>query len=375
MEITSGYELSPLTAQYVDLMTCHPYKEGLSFEPLLKEIFTTLVDLKLLYFLADLDQELPWYLKQFAKKLEYFDENSTKNVYYIDNKEVLPKANIAKATLKDEDAIGHMIHQAQPKYPHSISKQLRGFTETSHEPFMILGSYQEPLGIVVIDQKVDVDNLSREYHISAFNHFLAPQTQDRKLSELKINCFQLETFYMEQPGNPVQVLMELFDKFRDKDYCIMLLPRNIMVSKTIARLFFRVSPKAGYDPDQELFVCHKASLRGGIKVTRVKLNHMTGLASLVREEVKSDIIMRDIRHSLDTDGSDADTLVATCYGQVIGVGVIRTEYETDHLRRSYDGQIGDDPVRLHHLIIAPVFQRFARHFIGKLICQSICRMG
>ena len=40
MEITSGYELSPLTAQYVDLMTCHPYKEGLSFEPLLKEIFT-----------------------------------------------------------------------------------------------------------------------------------------------------------------------------------------------------------------------------------------------------------------------------------------------------------------------------------------------
>ena len=80
MEITSGYELSPLSAQYMDLMMCHPYKEGLSFEPLLKEIFTTLIDLKILYFLADLDQELPWYLKQFAKKLEYFDESSTKNV-------------------------------------------------------------------------------------------------------------------------------------------------------------------------------------------------------------------------------------------------------------------------------------------------------
>ena len=98
---------------------------------------------------------------------------------------------------------------------------------------------------------------------------------------------------------------------------------------------------------------------------------MTGLASLVREEAGSEVILRDIRHSLDTAGSDAETLVASSCGQVIGVGVVRTEYHAPQLRRTYHGHLGDTPVRLHHLVIAPVFQRFARYFLGNNILNNV----
>ena len=81
LEITTGYELSPLSAQYLDIMMCQPYKEGLTFEPLLKQIFATKMDLKLIYFVLESKEELPWYIKQIAKKLEFYDEDDTKNVY------------------------------------------------------------------------------------------------------------------------------------------------------------------------------------------------------------------------------------------------------------------------------------------------------
>ena len=370
LEITTGYELSALSAQYIDLMLCQPYKEGLTFEPLLKEIFATKHDLKLIFFMANIDEELPWYLKQFAKKLEYYDDDASKNVFYIDSKDILPKIHIAKAGMKDEDVLDDLISQAFPEYPYDIQKLLKGFIDTTHEVNMILGNFQEPLGVVVVNQKVNVEALSAEFNISAFNHFLAPKA-DKKLSELTINCFKIETYFMEFPGNPTLILSELFEKFSDKDYCIMMLPRDSKLSSNMVDMFFRVSPRLGSSPDRELFVCHKASLRGGVRVGLVKADQMTGISSLLRDEVKADLILRDIRHSLETDGSDAQGLVATCCGQVIGLAVVRTEYEAELLRRNYDGDLGADPVRLYHLIMAPVFQRFVRFYLGKIISLLI----
>ena len=270
LEVTTGYELSPLSAQYLDLLLCQPYKEGITFEPLLKEIFSSKLDLKLLYFLTGINDDLPWYVKQFAKKMEYFEEEAIRNVFYIDSKDILPEVHLAKASVKDENILEDMVQQAVPEYPLSMTKVLRGFTETSHEPLIILGRYQEPLGVVVVDPAVDVAELSRLHHTAAFNHFLAPHTATtatRRLSQLNINCFAIETYFMEWPGNPVLVLSELFAKYPDRDYCITLLPRNIRMSWTIASLFSRVSPRAGADPSRELYVCHKASLRSGVKVT------------------------------------------------------------------------------------------------------------
>ena len=370
LEITTGYDLSPLSAQFINLMLSKTNKEGLTFEPLLKEIFAIKHDLKLMIFLENIDEELPWYIKQFVKKLEYFENDASKNIFYIDRKDILPRIHIAKAGLKDEDVLADLLSQALPEYSCNIQKLLRGFVDTNHEVNMVLGNFQEPLGVVVVNKKIDVEALSKEYNIAAFNHFLAPNSTDQKLSDLNINCFKIETYFMEYPGNPSLVLSELFDKFSDKDYCIMMMPRCTKVSSTMADIFFRVSPRLGTDPEKELYVCHKVSLRGGIKVARVKSGQMTGLSSLLRDEVRSGVILRDIRHSLETDGSDAQTLVATCCDQVIGIAVVRTEYEAGLIRQNYDADLGQDPVRLYHLIMAPVFQRFSRYFLGKNVIEK-----
>ena len=369
LEIATGYEISPLTAQYLHSMISLPYKEGVTFEPLLKEIFASKIYLKFLYFLTESLEDLPWYVKQFAKKLDYFDQKEKRRIFYIDSKNILPNVNIAKATLKEESVLEEMLLKSLPEYPIKLSKILRGFVQTSHEPFVILGAYQQPLGVVITNQNVDVESLSQSYQLEAFNHLLAPQRGER-LSELTVNCFQLVTYFMEWPGNPVQVVAQLFSTWPERDYCVMLVPRHFPVAKSVAALFSRVSPRAGSCGQEELYLCHRVSLTAGLKVGWVRSSHSTGLSSLLTNEDKASLILRDIQHSLETEGSDAKTMVATCYDQVVGVAVFRREYDLHHLQTHYHADIGESPVRLHHLVVAPVFQGFARHILGQILRQS-----
>ena len=81
-------------------------------------------------------------------------------------------------------------------------------------------------------------------------------------------------------------------------------------------------------------------------------------------------LLQDVRHSLDTDGSDARALVLLLHGQVVGVAVVRTEWEATSLATHYSVNLGTNPVRLHHLLLAPVFQRLARHFLSQLLRQT-----
>ena len=42
--------------------------------------------------------------------------------------------------------------------------------------------------------------------------------------------------------------------------------------------------------------------------------------------------------------------------QVVGVVVLRTEWDKASLSRQYEAQLGDSPVRIHHMVMAPAFQ-------------------
>ena len=81
-------------------------------------------------------------------------------------------------------------------------------------------------------------------------------------------------------------------------------------------------------------------------------------------------LLQDCRHFLDTEGTDARALVLLLHDQVIGVAVLRTEWEAQHLEHHYTSKLGNRPVRLHHLLLAPVFQRFARHFLAQVLRHS-----
>ena len=325
--------------------------------------------MNILYFVTESTVELPWYVTQFAKQLDYSDQNEKNRVFYIDSRDILPKVHIAKASLKEESILEGMLERALPEYPIKISKILRGYVQTSHVPLVILGAYQEPLGVVIINQNVDVKKLNQDYQLSAFNHLIAPQRRE-KVSQLSLNCFQLECYFMEQPGTPVQVLSQLFEMCPDRDYCLVLLPRHTPLHLTVADVFFRVSPRAEVSPSLELYVCHKMSLMAGLRVAWAKSTNLPGISSLVRLEESKAVILKDIQHSLETEGSDAKTVVVTCYDQVVGAAVFRAEYDLAHLRTHYDADIGDCPVRLHHLVVAPVFQRFARHILAQILRVS-----
>ena len=84
--MSTGYEVSPLTTLYFNLMVALPCREGTTFEPLMKEAFVHHADLKMLVHVAKPDEEIQWYMKPFLKKLEQFDENGNKNVHFLTHK-------------------------------------------------------------------------------------------------------------------------------------------------------------------------------------------------------------------------------------------------------------------------------------------------
>ena len=49
------------------------------------------------------------------------------------------------------------------------------------------------------------------------------------------------------------------------------------------------------------------------------------------------------------------------------MAVVRTEYQAEQLAAHYTVELGPRPARLHHLLLAPVFQRFARHFLQQIL--------
>ena len=84
---------------------------------------------------------------------------------------------------------------------------------------------------------------------------------------------------------------------------------------------------------------------------------MSGTASVGRQ-VSFKIVTEC--SNADTAGSEAAAAVLTVMGQVAGLAVTRPEWEVAGLAASYSAELGPRPARLHHLLIAPVFQRLAR---------------
>ena len=105
---------------------------------------------------------------------------------------------------------------------------------------MVLGSFQEALGVAITQDVADLSGLNRElnfcyiynniivifiqknrdYHLEAFNSLVAPGEDP-----LKTNCFQLLSVHLENPSAPLNFLNSLFSLHNELDYMITLLPR------------------------------------------------------------------------------------------------------------------------------------------------------
>ena len=240
-------------------------------------------------------------------------------------------------------------------------------------------------------------NLNRDYHLEAFNNLTAPGEDP-----MKTNCFQLLSVHLENPSPPLNLLNSLFSLHPELDYMITLLPRLLQLSALEVTLnpfqiFFlclpftcapshpclskagsgtsrgAVSGSQGFPPPGcaggacllHPFAWHSVTCcTGRSKLLETKLINLPSLQAVVPG------LLQDVRHSLDTDGSDATALVLLLHGQVVGVAVVRTEWEAAALATHYSVNLGPNPVRLHHLLLAPVFQRLARHFLSQLLRQT-----
>ena len=210
--------------------------------------------------------------------------------------------------------------------------------------------------------QVDLAWLNKNFQLESFNNLCVPGEEEESP-----NCFQLVSYHMESPGAPRQVVDSLFSLHPCRDYLVLLLPRSGGHTGPLAPLVTRASPRPGCQPSTELFLLHKASLRGGVAINLALSRHVPGIESLAAQSPQPGLLLQDVHHALETEGTDARALVLLLHSQVVGVAVVRTEWEADYLATHYTSELGDRPVRLHHLLLAPVFQRFARHFLAQLL--------
>ena len=93
------------------------------------------------------------------------------------------------------------------------------------ETHLVLGSFQEALGVTFTLAEVDIASLNQDYQLEAFNQLEAPGSSPDSTSSS--NCFQLVSVHLEQPGAPLQVLQALFGLHPAMDYLVVLLPRAV----------------------------------------------------------------------------------------------------------------------------------------------------
>ena len=161
----------------------------------------------------------------------------------------------------------------QPPFNLDVHKLLKGHLDSRQVKFdntrslfissraqihLVLGAFQEALGVAITQDVVDLSNLNREsfryclcyvitstfilnltnfgsvcfcdfedllnfnrdYHLEAFNNLTAPGEDP-----MKSNCFQLLSLHLENPSAPLNLLNSLFSLHPELDYMITLLPR------------------------------------------------------------------------------------------------------------------------------------------------------
>ncbi|PAA87940.1 hypothetical protein BOX15_Mlig002838g2, partial [Macrostomum lignano] len=201
------------------------------------------------------------------------------------------------------------------------------------------------------------------------------------------NAVVIQLFAIAEAQDPrsVDFLPHVFRLFPDADFAIITVP-TMVPEFSLLQSFVRVTPKPNCTLNQELYVFHRGGLACNLEVRAAKPADRPSVARLVNSLRLKSSLLKDFDLFLNfkrdpvKHGEQIQAFVAHCLGQLVGVGIMRKEADSDAMyMRShyniedfiyYNHHRKDEHARLYHLAVNPIFNHFSKLFI-----KEIMRLG
>uniref|UniRef100_A0A8C9TSL2 Cilia and flagella associated protein 61 n=1 Tax=Scleropages formosus TaxID=113540 RepID=A0A8C9TSL2_SCLFO len=148
----------------------------------------------------------------------------------------------------------------------------------------------------------------------------------------------------------VDFLPYMFALFPDRDFCVISVPMMVPEFPLLKR-FLRVTPRPASSLPHELYICHRSSLLTCVRPPPSSTQHH------------------------DSHGTPLQAFVAVVQEQVVGTAIIRNEEDIEYIRSHYNIESfiyfshhqREDHGQLSHFALNPIFQYYARHFLGEAL--------
>uniref|UniRef100_A0A8C9VPS8 Cilia and flagella associated protein 61 n=1 Tax=Scleropages formosus TaxID=113540 RepID=A0A8C9VPS8_SCLFO len=196
------------------------------------------------------------------------------------------------------------------------------------------------LDIAALPQEPDADSLS-DQEVAWRRDAL--KNKYRHMREGTGNLFFFFFLYSSR-------LMTFYFFVNDRDFCVISVPMMVPEFPLLKR-FLRVTPRPASSLPHELYICHRSSLLTCVRPPPSSTQHH------------------------DSHGTPLQAFVAVVQEQVVGTAIIRNEEDIEYIRSHYNIESfiyfshhqREDHGQLSHFALNPIFQYYARHFLGEAL--------
>ncbi|KAK6624034.1 hypothetical protein RUM44_010892 [Polyplax serrata] len=189
-----------------------------------------------------------------------------------------------------------------------------------------------------------------------------------------IDFFAIDTNRLNEKLSSFDFLTAAFENVPDRDYCVLLIPTDLLPFPLLD-MFVRVTPRIMTTLKQELYLCHKKSLKVTSMIVRnATQQDLIPISSFLRNLNDWNKIYRDIINSFRSN-SEFETFVLTVENEIVGVSVIQSQDASEPFSLYFDvsDYLSIDPQEsktqrvIKHLILNPIYYCHARFFVRDLL--------
>ena len=201
------------------------------------------------------------------------------------------------------------------------------------------------------------------------------------------NALSVQLFCLDEKyeSRALDFLPSIFKSWPDHDYIVLTQPHYVPEHPFLQQGYTRVPPRAGVVFEHELYVLHRGSILDFVSVSLACEGDTEGVKSLVGGLDASANVLEDLSRFLAQHCDPAVEgalplyfFIAKCLTQIVGIVVIRTEYEIEYIRARYNIEEyiyynyhrQQEHGHMHFCIVNPVFQRHVKFILKEVLRQS-----
>lgn len=189
------------------------------------------------------------------------------------------------------------------------------------------------------------------------------------------NAFTLELVVScpEHEASLSFLLEASFECYPDRDYCVISIPHHLPCFPLLYN-FNRVIPRQSSNFSQMLYTAHRSTIKARITVSSATRSDLTDVITMTSRLYKPESLNQQILSSLKSSDSIYSTYVFRCNGQLIGLAVVREEYDFDYLNTHFQltdlinvslykpGSFG----HLEYFTLSPIFKQHSTYLLSEV---------